>query len=154
VSNNLPALAERVGDIPLLANHFLKMYCAQHNKKKFALTDETLGYLERYPWPGNVRELENVIERAVLLSKGTLITADDLPPAIKEERPVSGTEYKPISLKKAIAEPEKSIIRQALEHHHWNRQATAEALGINRTTLFKKMKRYDLYAEAERLGLM
>ena len=61
--------------------------------------------------------------------------------------------YKPISLKEALAEPEKNLIRQALEANHWNRQETAKALQINRTTLFKKMKRYGLYAEAERLGL-
>ncbi|MFH1370150.1 MAG: sigma-54 dependent transcriptional regulator [Planctomycetota bacterium] len=154
VSINLPAVSERVGDIPLLANHFLRTYCIQHNKKKLAITDEALGYLERYPWPGNVRELENVIERAVLLSKGALITAEDLPVAIREEQPAGRSEYKPISLKIAVAEPEKNIIRQALEHHQWNRQATAKALQINRTTLFKKMKRYGLYAEAERLGLI
>ena len=58
-----------------------------------------------------------------------------------------------MSLKEALTEPEKRIIRQVLEANHWNRQATAKALQINRTTLFKKMKQYGLYAEAERLGL-
>jgi DNA-binding NtrC family response regulator len=151
---NLPALSERVGDIPLLAKHFLERYCTQHNKKKAGITDEALSYLERYSWPGNVRELENVIERAVLLSKGSFITADDLPGSVKEEQAGLRTEYKAVSLKKAIVEPEKDIIRKALEHYQWNRQETARALAINRTTLFKKMKRYGLYAEAERLGLM
>jgi two-component system, NtrC family, response regulator AtoC len=154
VTVNLPALSERVGDIPLLANHFLKRYCIQHNKKKLGITDDALGYLERYLWPGNVRELENTIERGVLLSKNSFITADDLPSSVKQEQPAGRSEYKPVSLKKAIAEPEKNVIRQALEHHQWNRQATAKSLQINRTTLFKKMKRYGLYAEAERLGLM
>jgi DNA-binding NtrC family response regulator len=154
VSINLSALAERIGDIPLLANHFLRMYCSQHNRKKLGIKDEALRILERYPWPGNVRELENVIERAVLLSKGSFITAEDLPAAVRQEQPAGRSGYTPISLKKAIAEPEKSIIRRALEHHQWNRQATARALKINRTTLFKKMKRYGLYAELERLGLM
>ena len=154
VSINLPELCERIGDIPLLANHFLKLYCAQHNKKKSGITDDALGYLERYLWPGNVRELENVIERAVLLSKNSFITADDLPPIVKQEQPRPAGQWTPISLKKAIADPEKSIIRRALEANQWNRQATARALQINRTTLFKKMKRYGLYAEAEREGLM
>jgi DNA-binding NtrC family response regulator len=151
---NLPALSERVGDIPLLAKHFLQQYCTQHNRKKAGITDEVLSYLERYSWPGNVRELENVIERAVLLSKGSFITAEDLPGSVREEQAGLRTEYKAVSLKKAIAEPEKDIIRKALEHYQWNRQETARALAINRTTLFKKMKRYGLYAEAERLGLM
>ncbi len=62
-------------------------------------------------------------------------------------------DYKPTSLKEALAEPEKDIIRRALEANHWSRQATAKALQINRTTLFKKMKHFGLYAEAERLGL-
>ena len=154
VSINLPALCERVGDIPLLAEHFLKLYCVQHNKKKVGIADDALGYLERYPWPGNVRELENVIERAVLLSKNSLITADDLPPIVKQEQTRRAIQYTPIKLKKAIEEPEKNVIREALEANQWNRQATARALAINRTTLFKKMKRYGLYAEAERLGLI
>ncbi|MGA2171763.1 MAG: sigma-54 dependent transcriptional regulator [Sedimentisphaerales bacterium] len=154
VTINLPGLSERVGDIPLLANHFLQRYCVQHNRKKLGINDDALGYLERYLWPGNVRELENVIERAVLLSKGSFITVDDLPGPVKENQVSRQTEYKPMGLKKAIVEPEKDIIRKALESNQWNRQATAKALQINRTTLFKKMKRYGLYAEAERLGLM
>jgi len=154
VTVNLPALSERVGDIPLLAKHFLKTYSLQHNKKKLGITEEALGHLERYPWPGNVRELENVIERAVLLSKNSFITPDDLPASIRQEQVIQQAEFKVVSLKKAVAEPEKNIIRQALEAHKWNRQETSQALGINRTTLFKKMKRYGLYAEAEHLGLL
>jgi len=153
VTINLPSLSERVGDVPLLAKHFLRIHCAQHNKEKLGITDEAMEYLERYPWPGNVRELENVIERAVLLSKDKHIGTDDLPNSIKQERSRQQDAYKPGSLKEALAEPEKNLIRQALEANHWNRQQTARALQINRTTLFKKMKQYSLYAEAERLGL-
>ncbi|MBN2021049.1 MAG: sigma-54-dependent Fis family transcriptional regulator [Sedimentisphaerales bacterium] len=154
VSINLPALSERVGDIPLLATHFLKFYTSLHNRRKSGITDEALAYLERYHWPGNVRELENVIERAVLLGKNSLIIPDDLPLVVRQEQPPQRIEYTPVGLKKAVAEPEKNIIRSALEANQWNRQATAKSLQINRTTLFKKMKRYGLYAEAERLGLM
>jgi len=154
VTINLPALCERVGDVPLLAEHFLRTYCSQHNKKKPGITDEAIAYLERYSWPGNVRELENVIERAVLLSKNSFIGIDDLPLSVRQDQAGQQKEYKQISLKEAIAEPEKNIIRQALEVHHWNRQETAKALSINRTTLFKKMKKFGLYAEAQRLGLM
>jgi DNA-binding NtrC family response regulator len=154
VTIGLPPLYERVGDVPLLARHFLRTYSVQHRKEKLGITDEALEYLERYPWPGNVRELENVIERAVLLSKDKFIGVNDLPDSIKEEQKRREAAYKPTSLKEALAEPEKNLIRQALEAHHWNRQETAKALQINRTTLFKKMKQYGLYAEAERLGLM
>jgi DNA-binding NtrC family response regulator len=153
VTINLPPLCERVGDVWLLAKHFLRIYCAQHNKQRLGITNEAMEYLERYSWPGNVRELENVIERAVLLSKNKFIGPDDLPNSIKQEQSQQKKTYRPTSLKAALSEPEKNLIRQALEANHWNRQETAKALQINRTTLFKKMKRYGLYTEAERLGL-
>ena len=153
VTIDLPPLCKRVGDVRLLAEHFLRVYSAQHNRNKLGITDEAMEYLERYTWPGNVRELENVIERAALLSKNKFIGPEDLPNSIKQEQNQQQETYKLLSLKGALAGPEKNIIRQALEANHWNRQATAKALGINRTTLFKKMKRYGLYAEAERLGL-
>ncbi len=153
VTIELPPLCERVGDVRLLAEHFLRMYSTQHNRNKLGITDEAIECLERYPWPGNVRELENVIERATLLSKGKFIGPEDLPDSIKREQSQQTKQYKQMSLKEALAGPEKDIIRQALQANHWNRQATAKALDINRTTLFKKMKQYGLYAEAERLGL-
>ena len=154
VTIELPPLRERVGDVRLLAEHFLRMYSAQHNREKLGFTDEAMECLERYSWPGNIREIENVIERATLLSKSKFIGPDDLPEAVMAEPSRQVTDYKPTSLKEALAEPEKDIIRRALEANHWNRQDTAKALQINRTTLFKKMKHYGLYAEAERLGLM
>jgi DNA-binding NtrC family response regulator len=153
VTIDLPPLCERVGDVRLLAEHFLRVYSAQNNRNKLGITDEAMEYLERYSWPGNVRELENVIERAALLSKNKFIGPEDLPNSIKQEQNQQQETYKLMSLKGALAGPEKNIIRQALEANHWNRQATAKTLGINRTTLFKKMKHYGLYAEAERLGL-
>ena len=153
VTIDLPPLCKRVGDVRLLAEHFLRVYSAQHNRNKLGITDDAMEHLERYSWPGNIRELENVIERATLLSKNKFIGPEDLPNSIKQEQNQQQETYKPMSLKGALAGPEKNIIRQALEANHWNRQATARALGINRTTLFKKMKHYDLYAEAERLGL-
>ncbi len=153
VTIDLPPLSERVGDVRLLGEHFLRVYSAQHNRNKLGITDEAMEYLERYSWPGNVRELENVIERAALLSKNKFIGPEDLPNSIKQEQNQQQETYKAMSLKGALAGPEKNIIRQTLEANHWNRQATAKALQINRTTLFKKMKHYGLYAEAERLGL-
>jgi DNA-binding NtrC family response regulator len=153
ITIGLPPLCERVGDIRLLAEHFLRMYCAQNNRQKFGITDEAMQYMERYLWPGNIRELEKVIERAALLGKSSFIGPEDLPDAVKQEQKQQQTSFQPISLKQAMAEPEKNIIRKALEANHWNRQETARALQINRTTLFKKMKQYGLYAEAEQLGL-
>ncbi len=151
VTIDLPPLCERVGDVRLLAKHFLQVYCVQHNKEKLGITPEAMEYLERYPWPGNIRELENTIERAVLLSKDKFIGPPDLPDSIKQNQKQKA--YNPMSLKEAMAKPEKNIILQALEANYWNRQETAKALRINRTTLYKKMKQYGLDAEAERLGL-
>ncbi|MDD5457779.1 MAG: sigma-54 dependent transcriptional regulator [Phycisphaerae bacterium] len=152
---NMPPLAERVGDVPLLAERFLKIYCSQHDRYKIAITNDALEYLERYNWPGNVRELENIIERAVLLSKTKYITQEDLPPVILHHQPPAEQAFNgSASLKDALVEPEKRLIRQALEANHWNRQKTASTLQINRTTLFKKMRQYGLYAEARKLGLL
>ncbi|MEF9437840.1 MAG: sigma-54 dependent transcriptional regulator [Candidatus Mariimomonas ferrooxydans] len=153
VTITLPRLRERVGDVALLAKHFLKVYSLQHNKEKLGITDEAMEYLERYPWPGNIRELENTIERAVLLSKDKFIGPDDLSNTIKEAAFQQQQNHKAMTLKEAMVEPERKFVLQALEANRWNRQETARALNINRTTLFKKMKQYGLYDEAERLGL-
>jgi DNA-binding NtrC family response regulator len=154
VSIELPALAERIGDVPLLAGHFINRFSQSQNRIKSGLTEQAMQCLQNYPWPGNVRELENVIERAVLLSKGPLIDFDDLPPAVIQNcRNVTITNYGSQTLKQALAGPEREIIRAALETNNWNRQETAKALDINRTTLYKKMKRYGLEDEAQLKGL-
>jgi len=152
VTIDMPSLKDRTGDVQLLAKHFLKIYCEQHNKHKLGIIGEALEVMERYDWPGNVRQLENVIERAVLLSKNKYITVDDLPVSVIEPQTITNT-YKLTSLKDALAGPEKQIVRMALEANQWNRQVTADALQINRTTLYKKMKHYRLDKEAEKLGL-
>lgn len=144
ITIELPPLRERVADIPLLAQHFLARTAADAGKKSAAFTEEALSALARYSWPGNVRELQNVVERAVLLSRGNQIGLEDLPAHIAAGQPLTlaSTAGKP--LKDALEVPERAIILSALEQHHWNRNATAEALGINRTTLYKKMKRLGL----------
>lgn len=153
VTIHLPALAERLGDVPLLAEHFLKQFCRSHNRIKTGLSEEAMQCLQRYSWPGNVRQLENVIERAVLLSKGPQIETDDLHPAVLEQCRGTKENYGRQTLKKALEGPERAILRAALEANHWNRQETAKALDINRTTLYKKMKRCGLEDEARRMGL-
>jgi DNA-binding NtrC family response regulator len=151
---HIPTLAERPVDIPLLGEHFLKNFCRSHNRNKAGITEKAMQCLARYTWPGNVRELENVIERAVILSKGPYIDVDDLPPAVVNQcLKFEDGNVKPASLKQSLEGPERAILRAALEMHHWNRQDTAAALQINRTTLYKKMKRYGLEDEAARLGL-
>jgi DNA-binding NtrC family response regulator len=101
--------------------------------------------LERYNWPGNVRELQNVVERAVLLGKGPVITVADLPTEVRGTGTIMLTSSAgQKTLKEALEGPERQIIREVLESNSWNRNATADQLGINRTTLYKKMKRLGL----------
>lgn len=149
VTVNLPPLAERIGDVPMLAAHFIQNFCLSHGRSKTGLTEAALRQLQSYRWPGNVRELENVIERAVLLSKGPRIDVADLPTAIAHCTPDDAAAYQNQTLKKALEGPEKAILTAALEANHWQRQETAKALDINRTTLYKKMKYYGLIDENE-----
>jgi len=155
VTVELPSLSERLTDIPLLAKHFLKQYCAEMNKDIHGLTDACLQCLQRYQWPGNIRELENAVQRAVVLSKHRHIDVTDLPEHIVSQSkasPADSDAYRPQSLKKALEEPEKLIIKQALQANNWNRQITAQVLEINRTTLYKKMKRYGLEHDPMKVG--
>ena len=111
------------------------------------LREDAIIALQQYHWPGNVRELQNVVERAVLLGKSDCIMAEDLPQTLAAEVP---TVVKPVpgrTLKEALAAPERQIILDVLKSKNWNRNATADVLGINRTTLYKKMKRLGLEEE-------
>ncbi|MFQ5489560.1 MAG: sigma-54-dependent transcriptional regulator [Phycisphaerae bacterium] len=148
----LPPLRERMSDIPRLAQTFLERYSGEMGRELLSLDDEAVQCLQRYHWPGNVRELENVIERAVVLTKGHHIGVEDLPPNLVESAVTAptGQVYEARSLKDALEEPEKRIIEAALRAHGWNRQSTARALDINRTTLYKKMKRYNLDVDMAR----
>ena len=151
VNIELPPLSERHTDVAMLAQHFLNKYNAEFNKNLTGIDDRALAVLQQHDWPGNVRELENVIARAVVLAKKAIITVDDLPgdfQAAAAEPTAFAAPGQPLSLQDALLEPEKRIIEAALRANNWNRQATADALDINRTTLYKKMKRYGLTPEA------
>ncbi|HEV3022032.1 MAG TPA: sigma-54 dependent transcriptional regulator [Pirellulales bacterium] len=143
----LPSLHDRPGDIALLAQHFLERIREESGKRVQGFTDEALATLQRHRWPGNVRELQNIVERAVLLGKGDVIRVEDLPSALVAVRPAAHEPVGSRTLKHALEGPERQIILEVLETHGWNRHATAEALGINRTTLYKKMKRLGLEDE-------
>lgn len=156
VTIELPPLRQRLSDIQSLAEHFLAKHAENANRKIIGLMPETVRALKKYSFPGNVRELENIIERAVVLTRHQMLHPEDLPPAvIQDEHRVSGLgsnrpestpsgEWKPMSLSEALKEPERQIILAALEANNWNRQQTADVLNINRTTLYKKIKQYDL----------
>jgi DNA-binding NtrC family response regulator len=144
INIELPPIRERISDIPALAEHFLKNVCQESNKKVHGFTDDAMQALQRYRWPGNVREMQNIIERAVLLGKNSVIGIEDLPASVAAGGGLSIESVGNQSLKEALSAPEKQLILEVLESNHWNRQLTAAALGINRTTLYKKMKRLGL----------
>ena len=144
INVELPNLRERLSDIPLLAEHFLQLVAEETGRKVNGFTDEALAALQRHRWPGNVRELQNVIERAVLLGKSGTIGLDDLPGEMLLGGPINIPQVGSRTLKDALAGPERQIILEVLEMNEWNRHETAESLGINRTTLYKKMKRLGL----------
>ncbi len=150
INLELPPLRERPRDIPAMADFFMKNVARDANRDLEGLSDNALEALVNYSWPGNVRELQNVIERAVLLSKGSLIGLNDLPSHIANgaRKPTlvaasSGCTRR-LSLKEALEDPEREIIAQVLREFGGNRNETADALGINRTTLYKKMKKLGL----------
>jgi DNA-binding NtrC family response regulator len=145
INIELPPLRERISDIPLLANHFLENMCRESHKTMKGIDPQAIMALQNYSWPGNVRQLQNVIERAFLLGKNEMIIPEDLPSDISFEMPILDlADLANKRLKEALTDPERQIILEVLELHHWNRNATAEALGINRTTLYKKMKKLGL----------
>jgi DNA-binding NtrC family response regulator len=153
VTIQLPPLRQRAGDIPLLAEHFMRRFAHELGRKVIGFSESALQRLVQYPWPGNVRELENAVERAVVLCRKPKIEVDDLPETLSSSRPMLGAAASrrtfelpdsPLPLEKALELPEKRIIHAALERNNWNRQATASELDINRTTLYKKMRKYGL----------
>ncbi len=143
----LPPLRERVGDVRLLGEHFLELYSRKYSKRLRGIAAPSLKLLERYSWPGNVRELENVIERAVILARGPYLTSENFPPTVVEAKPVAPLCKGVMPLDKALEDPEKQIIHSALEYCGWSRKKAADLLQINRTTLFKKMRKYSLLGQ-------
>jgi two-component system response regulator HydG len=153
ISLTLPPLRHRGADIEHLAENFRARFAREYHKNIAGFSRDAIDVLHRHEWPGNLRELEGVVQRAVALCTGSRITASHLAPALHQHRPARGSAanlprpHLPMGirpLKEALEEPEKKIIIQALQAFNWNRQETARVLDINRTTLYKKMKKYGL----------
>jgi DNA-binding NtrC family response regulator len=149
VKIELPPLRERTSDIPLLVSAFVERFSAEYGKTIAGVTQEAIDALRRYPLPGNVRELQNIIERAVVLARTPTLGLDDLPAQVIDptQRQLSpggidedDEQWTPMPLTQALEDPERRILLRALKANQWNRQATADQLQINRTTLYKKMK--------------
>ena len=161
----LPPLRERLEDVGELADGFLAQACQEFDRHVEGFSPGAYRAMKQYPWPGNVRELENTIQRAVLVCLGQIIQTEDIERLLTKpfsgfpssgfpsahraldnqtesshgRAPAWSEQYK--DLDEALGIPEKAILLGALRAHGWNRNATAQRLGINRTTLYKKMKR-------------
>ena len=132
----LPPLANRHGDVPVLATHFLDKYSSQMNRKFSGFDRAALDLLSAYNWPGNVKELENIIERAVVVGREPLIREQDIAITTGEARPED----------RSLEAMEGKHILQVLEDFGWNRTHASKALGIDRVTLYHKIRRHGLKA--------
>ena len=144
ITITLPPLRERREDIPLLIDHFLQKYSKANQKSISDISKEARALLLRYPYPGNVRELENLVERAVVLCRSEVITTEDLPFHLREERAESLLELPAgeKSLPEILEEVEKDRIVKALDRHHGVQTRAAESLGLSERMLRYKMKKY------------
>ncbi len=135
----LPLLRKRRNDIPLLTNHFLRRFAAEQGKQVKGVTSEAMRLLLDYPWPGNVRELENSIEHATVLAKGDRIDVLDLPPALHD------TSFSVLETSHGtLLENERILLQVVLEECEWNKKQAAERLGISRSTLYGKLRKYQI----------
>jgi len=144
VEMRVPPLRERADDIPVLAEHFLKRFVRETGRKIRGFTPAAMQKMEQYHWPGNVRELRNVVERAVALGQGPMLDAGDIWLSSLElagPAPLTTMDsFQPISLE----ELEKRHILKTLEHTDWNKSQAAGILAIERSTLDRKIKAYQL----------
>ncbi len=142
VSMVIPALRDRREDIPLLVTFFLDQISQRQGKGgTLVLGSDAMHLLMNYSWPGNVRELENSMEHAVVLSRGEIIKALHLPPELLQNRASQSSRLQKVPLH---SNQEKEMLATALEHAGWNRSRAARRLGIDRTTLWRKIREYEL----------
>jgi two-component system NtrC family response regulator len=144
----IPPLRERIDDIPLLVRHFIEKYRDDGGKQKIELSAEAWKAFYTYSWPGNIRELENVIERAVVLNSGGMITIEDLPDWLleKKEEIVDLDKIVPLNLTlpEALDHLEEKLIERALNYSDQVQSRAAETLGISRRMMHYKMKKYGM----------
>ncbi|AMK10055.1 MAG: sigma-54-dependent transcriptional regulator [Pseudodesulfovibrio sp.] len=156
----LPPLRDRVEDIPLLINDFMDTLVRQHGFKPIAFAPESIDVLSRYPWPGNVRELKNFVERMFIMYAGETVTPDRLPPEFKPARPAPEPGETvpaapmdglindgPADLKQARADFEARFLEAKLKEFDGNISQLAKAIGLERSSLYRKLKAYNIQAD-------
>ncbi len=153
---HLPPLRERNGDILLLTYYFLKRLGQRNNRQVNIIHPDAVRLLHSHPWPGNIRELENAIERAILLSDGIRLKADDFPQLLEIQQASSlspeartGADYVGITQVRPLRDVERDAISNALTANAWNIALTARQLGISRNTLYRKIEEHGLTAPVE-----
>ena len=154
ISINIPPLRNRKQDLILLVNHFINLIAKENHKKMEGITQDALAILTGYNWPGNIRELGNIIERAIILDTDGVIRRDDLPEMITQSvSPISEPALTDAcaqditSLRDALKDPEKVYILKILEEAGWNKKKAARKLGVNRTTLYNKLRKHNIIPE-------
>ncbi|MEI6890735.1 MAG: sigma-54 dependent transcriptional regulator [Pontiella sp.] len=138
----LPPLREREDDVLLLLNHYLAVFNEENAKQIEGFTPAAYEMLSRYDWPGNIRELRNLVERMVVLSRGTMFEVADIPAQVRDEVVAQGEGPEEADL--TVDEMERRMVIQALEKTGGNRTKAAEKLGISRRTLHRKLKQYEI----------
>jgi two-component system response regulator HydG len=136
---NLPPLSARSNDIPLLARHFLRRFATEQGKEIEDFSPEAMRLLLDHTWPGNVRELENTVEHATVLAKGTRIEASDLPAMLYSAASTIQATKQP-----TLVQNEIKLLQEVLEECDWNKKQAAKRLGISRSTLYDKIKKYQI----------
>lgn len=136
---HLPPLRERTGDIPLLANHYIKIYTKKYKKNIKGISTAAIKKLNQYPWPGNVRELQHAIERAIIMADANILEPDDFI-LFTQPNKVGDFELSTFNLD----DVEKQIIVKVLKQYQGNISQAAQELGITRTSLYRRMEKYDL----------
>ncbi len=142
----VPPLRQRKEDIPLLVEHFIRLFSGENGKRPKTISVEALAYFLSYDWPGNVRELRNMVERLVIMAPHDVIGPEDLPPPLRpRDAGAAGEEsQKERTLKEARESFERAYILAELRGHDWNMTRTAEKLGIERSHLYRKLKAYGI----------
>ncbi|MBX7079144.1 MAG: sigma-54 dependent transcriptional regulator [Nannocystaceae bacterium] len=135
----IPPLRDRIEDVPLLAEHFLRVYATKHGKGVGQFADEALHTMGNYGWPGNVRELENAVERAVVLCKGSRIGVEDLPPELRDPQAPNGRQIT-FSVGTRIEEIERRMIVETLKFTRGDKRLAADLLGIATRTIYRKLE--------------
>jgi DNA-binding NtrC family response regulator len=148
VSLTLPPLRDRRGDIPELVEHFLSRFAKRYDRDARSVSHEAMDALIKYPYPGNVRELENVVEQAVVLARGPLLTLADLPPAVRrDDSPRPGGSLAPEAvhgdLPALLEEIERRLVLDTLARHDGNQSSAARQLGLTEGGLRYKLKKWE-----------